>query len=492
MANPATAFTQRERDAFPYDNTSTLPPVGQPGQDPNGIGALQQQVIQKILSTLSEPKPERTWGDRLTTYGIMTGAPTRKERDWSERKDVAGQQMQAVNSMTGMQRTSDMQERLDISRGNLNARLEALDQSGQRIDLSGRRLAWQQAGYTEKLDSEFDPVSGTDRNVIYAYMRNPQTGQVEMRDKVTLGQEPVHLGMYEAAGGKPQQFPTSPMGNGQAPQAPAAAPDRPPSGNSWQDTEYKPPVAGGAPAQVPPTVGALPHLGGPLPPKQPPPGAATAFQDKLKFVQSLDGILNLHAKARRDSEQGGFGLLGPVGNVATDWLAGGQYTRGLVGDSAVFFKQKMRWAIYQYVKQQTGAQFSITEMDQYASQFPNIGDSPIRAKGLIESAARMAMSGINNARLQWGGLRQPDYTPEMQAFDDMEPTDPGFSNAPAETKSNGINEADGKTPEGIYGPHTTNVGTKKLSMPRKVYLKMMAENPQAASNFIEDGGTVED
>ena len=387
MPNPASAFSLLD----PLANAYSLPPMSQASSELQDVvpaeripetSALQDQVIRQILSTLQEPMPKRTWKDRLTTFGAMTGAPTRPERDWQTRQEQASRSIQALNAMTGMERTDIGRDRNNIARDNLLARMIGIDQAGQRIDLNQKRFQWQQLGLKEQMDSEYDPRTNTNRNVIVAFGRNPQTGIVEVRDKVYLGQEPIHLGAYESAGGGMQMYPTTPTGG-----------------------------SGGL-------------MGGPgFPSKQPPPGVGQSFADKNRFAGSLNGVLDLHRLGRESIASGMLGPFGKVGEVVSDVAAGSKYGRAFVGDPEVKFKQQMRWGVYQYVKAQTGAQFSITEMDRYESQFPTLADSPERASMMLQSAAAMIIRDINNMRAQWGGLRAPGYTPDMQAMDDTPPAE---------------------------------------------------------------------
>ena len=467
MANPASHFSLYDPS---MDEGATDTPAQRvpdvngglaPMQTPN---PLMEQAIRQIMSTLIQQPPKRTFLDRVSTPGIMVGASTRKERDYQRDQENA---RATLNSLTAMRNSENgvglNAWRADQSaRGwaNLDARREGLTQAGQRIDLSARRLAWQQAGYEEQFDSEYDPQTNMNRNVVYAISRDPTTGQVVVRDKVYFGQEPIHYGAYEAAGGAMQQFPTSPNGRAGAPQP---TPNPPPTTNRpVTTTPTAVPPAGSGGGQVGGQVGGGSPTGNILPPKQPPQGAAKDYQAQQSFRQSLNlnKILGLHARGQESIKKGLLGNFGWPGRVVSDFAAGREYARGLVGDPEVAFKQAIKWAVYQYVKAQTGAQFSIAEMDKYAGQFPTLADSPERARFMINSAILQATQKINLAKLQWAGLRAPGYTPDIQMFDDQEPPEMGmFGGESGIPRNIAKPEADGRTPESVYGGETTNVGT---------------------------------
>ena len=132
-----------------------------------------------------------------------------------------------------------------------------------------------------------------------------------------------------------------------------------------------------------------------------------------------------------------------IGQVAQDKIAQGRYGRAFVskfGDPEVSsYYNKIRLSVYDYVKAQTGAQFSINEMDRYLASFPTSVDDPETAKQLITEHALRAVREINTLKLNWQAIQignqkiyvSPDYLQEFLAGggdvtrqQEVQPTDP--------------------------------------------------------------------
>lgn len=164
MPNPASAFANPILNPFLGQMAqSSLPPMSQsaaelddvvPAQRLPETSALQDQVIQHILSTLPEPIPKRTWKDRLTTPGIMVGAPTRKEREWQMRQEQASRSIQALNAMTGMGRLAQGEERLGLQYDSNRMRQRMLDIAQDRE----KRLGYGPAVRIETTDQAGNPM----------------------------------------------------------------------------------------------------------------------------------------------------------------------------------------------------------------------------------------------------------------------------------------------------------------------------------------------
>lgn len=152
--------------------------------------------------------------------------------------------------------------------------------------------------------------------------------------------------------------------------------------------------------------------------KQPPGGVGANAAERRAMMSGLKGdILDLQSRAHELNQQYGTGkYLGLPGEVLQNKLAQSQDWRRLVPDEArgalMAYDQAISWLLYQYVKAQTGAQFSYLEFQRYAKQFPTALDTPEDARMLIEGAITNVNRGLVELQRQWGGLVSPNYRPE--------------------------------------------------------------------------------
>lgn len=155
--------------------------------------------------------------------------------------------------------------------------------------------------------------------------------------------------------------------------------------------------------------------------KQPPVSTAAQYAQQQAFLKGLgNDILEMHKMAYDENADSMLGLVGRTpGRMFNNWMAGGSYSRAMVGDRQVAFDQAISWLVYQYVKAQTGAQFSYNEFLTYQKQFPNSIDTPERAKMLIGGAVTAARRYSAQLKLQYPQLggNSPQYSPA----DDMMP-----------------------------------------------------------------------
>lgn len=157
--------------------------------------------------------------------------------------------------------------------------------------------------------------------------------------------------------------------------------------------------------------------------KQPPGGVASNAAERRAMMSGLKGdILELQRKAHESNQESGLGQFGLPGEVAQNELSQSPNWRRLVPKDArgplMAFNQSISWLLYQYVKAQTGAQFSYLEFQRYARQFPTATDDPDDAKMLIEGAIANVNRGLQELQRQYGGLVSPLYNP---AIDDVMP-----------------------------------------------------------------------
>ena len=110
------------------------------------------------------------------------------------------------------------------------------------------------------------------------------------------------------------------------------------------------------------------------------------------------------------------------------------------------YSQRIRIAAYMYVKAQTGAQFSIKEMDRYLSLFPTSITPPEQAEADIKALLQQAVSYIEAAKVRWNAVQTPsglqwiqpgyiDRDPEQNPPLPSEPVAAGGAETPEQRKA---------------------------------------------------------
>jgi hypothetical protein len=161
-------------------------------------------------------------------------------------------------------------------------------------------------------------------------------------------------------------------------------------------------------------------------------GAINAAVNNKEAKDSLDMLVSAYNTAR---QQFGIEYLNPsalakVRAKISQGLSKHQWLRDLevAGISAPKFLQfdaARKRSLNSYVKAQTGAQFSIKELDRYEAQFPLPWDDPETARSLLEALAAAAVGRMQSLITQYGGLQRM-----MQAAPPEIDRSGGFSFAP--------------------------------------------------------------
>src|SRR3990167_3441960 len=403
----------------------TLPPAAQdPSQvmqnpqagGPQDASNLIWQMIQKNLGA-QPPHPRR-----LTNWEIFAGLSN---------PDL-------MNVALG--RRYDTPEMMQYEAGQkaLPSMVQAYGAT-QRTGMAGEREArlQEQFKWRQMMQSQFKP--DTMQTV------NPQTGVSEwltiyrdpLRNNMEVFREttaypPVHYGAVVGPRGEMQQYPTTIRPSAEAPAqgGPAGGGMIPrmsqPTGTPTRGGNVTGTIPAGQGTQDAPPANTMRPQGGTGIFKSAPASLTEQATRQSKFLSGLEGAFST-IDAAHTAQVNRFcpSPIGMIGQVAQDKLAQGRYGRAFVskfGDPEVVnYYNKIRLSVYDYVKAQTGAQFSITEMDRYLASFPTSVDDQETAKGLIREHALRAVREINTLKLNWQSIQvgnqriyvSPDYLQEF-------------------------------------------------------------------------------
>jgi hypothetical protein len=426
---------------FPGDPLDPLKPPAQNPQQMQTPTTLEGLFLQEILKRIAEqppqqPVPQQPKGffDRMAprAYDIKAQqyamSPEyinfqNEQRKHEESQKILGQLLGASG---------------DINRGNL---------AQEREDRLGRQFNTnlQMNRFEERIINYNDPQQGNVAlRTLYDKMTDTHFDARTMQPiDVSRLNMPIHQMQYAGPGGEPVTFTTSQLP--QTPQVPiagGASAGAPGITNVPRPTEGGGQASGAQPSNML-TQPRMARRG--LAPHQPPAGVTQDASRAISFVQSLAPIFDAWRQAKSSvSGVTGSGVAGTAGQLAIDRAAQTQGVRAFLpfaignapAQAAIDYKQKQKIALYNYVKQQTGAQFSVTEMDRYESMFPRIEDSEDTALNSLSNLAQKAVNDINALKLQWHAIQtpsgpiyvKPDYMQEFLSTGGMpqetQPTDP--------------------------------------------------------------------
>lgn len=408
MANPATAFSL-------YDPTMTASPPsynatvdeGQPApppQTPTGLtslspmGQMQQQVVQKILQTLNTPAPKPTLAQKLLTFGYLAGAPTRPEREWTRSQNQAQNQIQALNAMTGMQRTANQDDTSARGWANIALRGAGLDQQQKRLDF-----------YLKKYGS------GVPIKVNVAGPNGPETRFAWQLPPTTPGQ-PGEV-VFDPEADIPQPV------NEPALATPTGYIGRNPYTNQTSPIN----APGGGPAM-------------PMPPA----GIVNSVAADTSNLQGLDSVWSAYNTIRQQT-----GDQTPMGKylrtVGTEKF---RLASALFPDYAQYIATR-RAALNAYIKSVTGAQFSVAEMQRYEKQYPEPWDDEQTAAKKLQTLRDRALSDMEAKIRAFPGVSPAAPTKNLSQHTNSKDS-PTTPEAPYFIKA----ADDGNTPEAQYGVDT--------------------------------------
>lgn len=332
-------------------------------------GPLQQMLLQRMM----EKQPEYE-GYSQRAAGYEAG-----QKQLGDIRGMVGALQSGANAQ-GVQQRFD--KRMAVNRFETRT-LSGQDASGANVD------------YRFLYDNELD---------VYI---DPNTGQQVDVSRLT---PKAHVGMYPGPGNVPQFYSTSEQPTTPQVPRPLAAPPI---------TQPTPAVAPGAPPQPGAAQASTPSNVRPrttLQPKQPPQGVTQDVARASAFVQALAPVYNDWLTAKKQvSGVTGEGFFGTLGQMAADRAAGSKGTRALLpfaightqAQTAIDYKQRQKISLYNYVKQQTGAQFALAELDRYESMFPALEDTEQTAINSLTNLANKAVADINALKVNWHAIQTP-------------------------------------------------------------------------------------
>jgi len=144
----------------------------------------------------------------------------------------------------------------------------------------------------------------------------------------------------------------------------------------------------------------------------PPMGAITAAVSNVEAKQALDMLVGAYNTARQQFgiEYANPSALAKIRAKISQGLSKHEWLRDLegAGISAPKFLQfdaARKRALNSYIKAQTGAQFSVKELERYEAQFPLPWDDPETARAMLEALAAAAVGRMHSLISQYGGLQ---------------------------------------------------------------------------------------
>lgn len=413
-----------------------LPQMQQPSQDIPGVQAAPMDPLLSMFMQLMTqqaptppPPPALKRGTRAAMWFMSPENQQRtiqnyQQADPAYRQYAAqiGQQEQRMKMAGPLASVIGAQGRMEQGAGR-EARL--MEQFRWRQLL--------QSQYKRTPTNLYNPETGL--NEQWIIFTDPTQNNIEV-GRVPSSFSQMHYGAVAGPGGEMFQYPTS-----NVPPAGSAPGGGQPQGGMPQMGGAPMPQPTGTPTTGGNVSGVIPQGqgggGAPAPPgnvrrlgvaKSAPASAVEQSTRQQKFLSGLEGAFaSIDAAHAAQVQRFGASALGMIGQVAQDKIAQGRYGRAFVskfGDPEVVdYYNKIRLSVYDYVKAQTGAQFSITEMDRYLASFPTSVDDPETAKSLIWEHANRAVREINTLKLNWQAIRignqqvyvSPDYLSEFLA-----------------------------------------------------------------------------
>lgn len=384
---------------------------------PGGFGPIEQQILQHVLATLNEQPPVAPPEKKHSRFvqGMINADPyfsavrqqnyqgtpeykqySAKLMGYQERQKQLAPAAAMIGGMNREQRLANVPYTLkytDPTGGVKTLPLMLNKQTGQFMDTNGLPVSIPPGGVLSPIgETPYETAGGGTGFAPNTYMPGMGMAQPQGRTPLT-GWSPEGGGPTTAPQTIPGLGPPAP-GTGSAP---AAAP---------------PVTQGGSRGPMPANVGGptVRPQGNQLGLRPAPPMMQEQALRASKLVSGMHDILSTWDTASSAQQQRfGESPLGVAGQQAQDLMSQGRYTRGFIdrfGDPQVAdYYTKIRQTTYDYVKQQTGAQFSITEMDRYLALFPTTADTPQRAHALIQEVVDRAVREINTIKFNWPSIQ---------------------------------------------------------------------------------------
>lgn len=404
MANPASHFSlydpsmdegssNAQAQRIP-DMNGGLPPMM--GQNP-----LMEQAVAQLMQRLMAPPPKRTMGDRLSTFGILAGEPTHKERDYQRDQENTRASLNAItgqqNAQTNMMNPYFKRDASERGWANIGLRGEEGLRGNERVQLARDRETRLGYGPAVKIESTDD--NGLPTTVLGNQL--PGGKGILLTDgtiiQPTMFPKPVKIqalmGQNEYGAYNPY---TAQIGSTIT--GPGGTPFRPPLPQGVAENVINTQAAAGSIEQLRTAFNTYKGSGYP----------ASIQRGVQLGAEKFPGITK--------------DLTGAVG-------MGDEYTR------QVSFMSDFNRALTDYVNSKSGKQYSYMEFLRFAHLFPNIATDNDTT---FNSKVMNLMAAIE---------RQYGLTTKLY---------PGASGVRG--RENTGDEADGNTPERQYGPETTNVG----------------------------------
>lgn len=417
-----------------------------PGLDP--LTSMFLQILTQ-QAPAPPPQPKLSRGTRAAMY-FMTPENQQRTMQNYQQADPAFRQYQA--QMAGI-------EQRGKALGPLASLIGAQGRNAQADEREARlteQFRWRQllqSQYKREPHNIYNPQTGL--NEQWVVFTDPTNNNIEV-GRVPVAFAQMHYGAVAGPGGEMYQYPTSnvpPIGaapGGGLPQMPQPQlTGTPTTGSNVQGSIPSP-----QPQGAPPVSGNVKRLGVP---KQPAASVSQNYAAQSAFLGGIQELLDIQKQANQQQVQASGQIGTDVGGLfnygkqaAKELMTRSEFTQPLLstmqgGQSIIGYRVRMMPKLFNYVKAQTGVQFGYREFLQYSSLFPTSLDNEDTARQKIESLTQVIRANKTELERQFHAL--------------------GQSQSPM-------------------------IGGRKLEMTPDQFEVMMEEDPQAADEFLADGGVV--
>lgn len=337
-------------------------------------------------------------------------------------------------------------------------------QTGDREARLTEQFRWRQllqSQYKRNSVNLFNPQSGL--NERWVVFTDPTNNNIEV-GRVPEAFAQMHYAAVAGPGGEMYQYPTSnvppqgaSIGGGPQPTRHPLAPPQPPplpTGTPTTGSNVTGSIPSPQPQGAPPSSGNVRRLGVP---KQPGASVAQNYAAQSAFLGGIQELLDIQKEANQQQIQASGEISMSPGGVwnygkqlGKEAMTRSEFTQPLLatmqgGQNIIGYRVRMMPKLFNYVKAQTGVQFGYREFLQYSSLFPTSLDNPETAAQKIESLTQVIRANKTELERQFHALGQAQ---------------------------------------------TPMIGGRRLEMGIEQFEAMQEEDPQAAQEFLQDGGVV--
>lgn len=441
-----------------------LPRMQPPQQDVQGVQSspidpLMSMFIQMLTQQTPAPPPPPKLG-RGTRAAMYFMTPENQQRTMENYQQADPAYRQYAAQVAGQEQRTKMMGPLASLVGSQN-RTNFYAGREARLDEQFRWRQLLQSQYKRERIQVYNPETGL--NEWWDRFFDPMNNNMEM-GRVPAAFTQMHYGAVAGPGGEMYQYPTSnmppagatPGGQpGRIPGMPTlGAPPPQPTGTPTTGANVPGSIPTGGSSGSPPAPGNARRLGIP---KQPAASVAQNYAAQSAFLSGVEELLEIQrqahdAQVKASGETGTSlgGLWSGAKQVGKELMARSEFTQPTLatmagGQDIIGYRVRMMPKLFNYVKAQTGVQFGYREFLQYSSLFPTSLDNPETARQKIESLIQVIRANKTELERQFHALGQ------------------------------------GQTPM---------IGGRRLEMSVEQFETMQEEDPQAAQEFLQDGGVV--